>query len=421
MADNQQFVQGIDYFLNGSGIGVVDTTIILSSMQYPNGTTDAPAPVLMADFGTSDVGYGTLEPETSREENISFTGITQNLNGTASLTGVTRGLKFKFPYDQDLVLRRQHAGGGKFRISNSVQFYNAFPKGTVTTVSVVHANGITGVVANPTTAPAITLSIDDGSITYSKLQNVTGNRLLGREPGGPGVVEEITLGTNLSLTGTTLNAIGGGSGTVTAVTASAPLASSGGATPDISLGIVDVTHGGTGDTSLTAYAPLFGGTTSTNPVQSGTVGTAGQVLTSNGAGILPTFQVLAGVVTIKSGVASRGMSTASGTQVIAHGLGGMPSFVEVNGNLASNSGNPLVGTTTGTYDGTNMACAFATSIDGQNNTNTSSIITFNTGSSGVGTGSQVATLTMDATNLTFSWTKTGSPLNTGVFLWKVFG
>ena len=46
-------------------------------------------------------------------------------------------------------------------------------------------------------------------------------------------MEEITLGTNLSLTGTTLNASGGG--TVTSVTGTTPIASSGGATPDISI------------------------------------------------------------------------------------------------------------------------------------------------------------------------------------------
>lgn len=51
-----------------------------------------------------------------------------------------------------------------------------------------------------------------------------------------------------------------------------------------------VAGGGSGVSSLTAYAPIFGGTTSTGAVQSGTVGTAGQVLTSNGAGALPTFQ-----------------------------------------------------------------------------------------------------------------------------------
>lgn len=57
-----------------------------------------------------------------------------------------------------------------------------------------------------------------------------------------------------------------------------------------------VAGGGTGVATLTAYAPVFGGTTGTGAVQSGTVGTTGQVLTSNGAGVLPTFQAISGTV-----------------------------------------------------------------------------------------------------------------------------
>lgn len=54
-----------------------------------------------------------------------------------------------------------------------------------------------------------------------------------------------------------------------------------------------VVEGGTGVQSNTAYAVLCGGTTTTNPIQSiASVGSAGQVLTSNGAGALPTFQAL---------------------------------------------------------------------------------------------------------------------------------
>lgn len=56
--------------------------------------------------------------------------------------------------------------------------------------------------------------------------------------------------------------------------------------------IIRVGQGGTSVGSLTAYAPIFGGTTSANPVQSGTVGTVGQLLISNGAGALGTFQTL---------------------------------------------------------------------------------------------------------------------------------
>lgn len=71
----------------------------------------------------------------------------------------------------------------------------------------------------------------------------------------------------------------------------------GGGTVDLTTdvtGVLPVANGGSGVSSLTAYAPIFGGTTSTGPVQSGSVGTAGQVLTSNGAGALPTFQSAAG-------------------------------------------------------------------------------------------------------------------------------
>jgi len=54
---------------------------------------------------------------------------------------------------------------------------------------------------------------------------------------------------------------------------------------------ITVPQGGTGDASLTAYSVLCGGTTSTSAIQPiASVGTSGQLLTSNGASALPTFQ-----------------------------------------------------------------------------------------------------------------------------------
>lgn len=56
-----------------------------------------------------------------------------------------------------------------------------------------------------------------------------------------------------------------------------------------------VSEGGTGRSSHTAYAVICGGTTTTAAQQSiASVGTSGQVLTSNGAGALPTFQNASG-------------------------------------------------------------------------------------------------------------------------------
>lgn len=91
-------------------------------------------------------------------------------------------------------------------------------------------------------------------------------------------------------------------------------------------GQVPVASGGTGDATLTAYAPLFGGTTTTGAVQSGTVGTAGQVLTSNGAGALPTMQSNAGrLLNIQVFTASATYTPTAGTNtdvIYAIGAGG---------------------------------------------------------------------------------------------------
>jgi hypothetical protein len=61
----------------------------------------------------------------------------------------------------------------------------------------------------------------------------------------------------------------------------------------VSTGTVPVDQGGTGLTTTTAYSVVFSGTTATGNFQaSAGPGTSGQVLTSNGAGALPTFQAL---------------------------------------------------------------------------------------------------------------------------------
>lgn len=60
-----------------------------------------------------------------------------------------------------------------------------------------------------------TWTVDNDAITYAKMQNVSAaSRLLGRGDSGSGDVQEITLGTGLTMTGTTLSASGGGGGAV---------------------------------------------------------------------------------------------------------------------------------------------------------------------------------------------------------------
>ena len=88
--------------------------------------------------------------------------------------------------------------------------------------------------------------------------------------------------------------VAGATNTISSV---APSATSGvpfisqGSSADSAYGTAVVAGGGTGRATQTAYAVLCGGTTTTAAQQSvASVGTSGQVLTSNGAAALPTFQ-----------------------------------------------------------------------------------------------------------------------------------
>lgn len=131
--------------------------------------------------------------------------------------------------------------------------------GTVTTFGFTNANGVSGVVTNPTTTPNLTISLGaitptsvaatgnvtglnlsgtntgdvalggenylslagqaitanpinlsgsnvTGDLPFAKLPDVGASKLLGRTSAGAGEVQEITLGTNLSMSGQTLNA-----------------------------------------------------------------------------------------------------------------------------------------------------------------------------------------------------------------------
>ena len=104
MADNFQYVQSIRHTLAGSGVTATATTIVLKSFKLPDGTTN----ITVSNFGA--IGFGTLEPGTTREEVISFTGVTQNGDGTADLTGVTRGLAFVAPYTTLSSNKKSHSG-----------------------------------------------------------------------------------------------------------------------------------------------------------------------------------------------------------------------------------------------------------------------------------------------------------------------
>lgn len=120
MSDQAKYLQTQAYSLAGSGCISGAVTITLTSMTQINGTTL----VTMTDFGNK--GFATIEPGNgTREEQIVFTGITQNANGTATLTGVSTVL-FASPYTETSGTSLSHPGGVVLVISNTSGFYNRF-------------------------------------------------------------------------------------------------------------------------------------------------------------------------------------------------------------------------------------------------------------------------------------------------------
>lgn len=118
--ENSKYAQLQAFSLAGAGCIMGATTITLNSMLQIDGVTT----VTMTNFG--DKGFATLEPgNNTQEEQISFTGITQNSNGTATLTGVSNVL-FISPYTETSGTSLSHPGGVTLVISNTSGFYNRF-------------------------------------------------------------------------------------------------------------------------------------------------------------------------------------------------------------------------------------------------------------------------------------------------------
>jgi len=121
--DNFTPVSGQTYYLFGSGVSNSDTSVKLTKFTLP--VSDQK--IAMSDFGGVK-GCATIEPGVpAKQEVVSFTGVTQNSDGTALLTGLTRGLSPIPPYTASSTLQISHSGATKLILSNpSACFYESF-------------------------------------------------------------------------------------------------------------------------------------------------------------------------------------------------------------------------------------------------------------------------------------------------------
>lgn len=127
--------------------------------------------------------------------------------------------------------------------------------------------------------------------------------------------------------------------------------------------------------------------------------------------------------TWKGGATTRDLSTASGNQTIAHGLGRTPKMVKITAIQASTSG-ATDNYSFGIYDGSTNSCIYR----GQNSNtqyyvgNTSSFTVYIYSAATGNTDASTATITVDGTNITLAWTRASSPggvTGTAQLLWEV--
>lgn len=144
-------------------------------------------------------------------------------------------------------------------------------------------------------------------------------------------------------------------------------------------------------------------------------------LVISGNGLFQKYVVDTFVSLFSSGIAQRGFSSASGDQVIAHGLGKTPKKVRISAYVSDGGSTDKEASSMGSYDGTNNVCVF---VEQDNNGDVSRV--GSDGSNAVvmilgtnGNNSQKAVITVDGTNITLTWVKVGTGTTATIkFMWE---
>ena len=147
--------------------------------------------------------FVTVTPGTTVTSSTTLDASTLNLLGTPSVdvSGTVDGGSITLG-SQSVPLPSLYAQNDKTIVGN----------GLGSMASPVALDASTDFAFTPTTflikaAAVTTAKIADANVTYAKIQNVADARLLGRSQGAAGVVQELTVGSNLTLSTGVLNAL----------------------------------------------------------------------------------------------------------------------------------------------------------------------------------------------------------------------
>jgi hypothetical protein len=170
--------------ISGSGTTAITTAIGTNKVTLPH-----LAQVVTGSFlGRSTSGTGNVEALTTAQAKT-LLGIAGTNSGDVALAG-----------------QNYLSLSGQTITANAIDLSGTHATGTL---AAARFGALTGDVTNAAGSYATTIA--NGAVTYGKMQNISAaNRLLGRATAGAGSAEEITIGSGLSLTGTTLSATGSG-------------------------------------------------------------------------------------------------------------------------------------------------------------------------------------------------------------------
>ncbi|MBK8189219.1 MAG: hypothetical protein IPK79_02080 [Vampirovibrionales bacterium] len=250
---------GLEYktLTAGTGIsishGAGSVTINSTVPQYTDEMAQDAVGGILSDTATIDATYNdagntiTFDlkdnsvSDTKLRDSTGLSVIGRSANSTGDPADITAG-----------------SDGGILRRSGTTLGFGNIPSTSVTGLGSLATKNTVG-----------TSDIDNDSVTFGKVQNITSQRLLGRSTAGSGDMEEITLGTGLSLDSGTLSATGGGGGggaptdaTYITQTSSSGLSNEQ-ALSALSTGIVKVTTGTGVLSSVAAPSGAIVGTTDT--------------------------------------------------------------------------------------------------------------------------------------------------------------
>ena len=354
-------------FTNANGV----SGTVTNATSTPNLTValGAITPTSVAASGT--VTGSNLSGSNTGDQTITLTGDVTG-SGTGSFAAAIANNAVTFAKVQqiatDRLIGRDSAGTGnveELTVGGGVEF----------TGSGIQTSAFTGDVTKAAGGTAQTIATS--AVTYAKIQDISAaSRLLGRGAGaGAGVAQEISLGTGLSMSGTTLSSTAAGS--VTSVDASGGttgLTFSGGpvtTTGTLTLaGTLAVANGGTGATTAAGALTSLGAYPNSNPAgYTANAGTVTNVSASGGANIsvatgstTPVISQVAATTTqngyMTSAQATKLDGIAAGASVTSVGVdGGTTGLTTTGGPITSSGTITLAGTLAVANGGTGATSA----------------------------------------------------------------